>query len=124
MIIGLGSAILSSMLFASEAAPHGYELYCWQPRTGTWNFALLSMTSRNKTPKEIRNPKTALDGETELKKKLGELRRNTTVILQPIPLEPIPQAYPATEILTDLRSFAETHGVILMVMDQKSGGLK
>ena len=50
----------------------GFELYSWQ-ENGTWVFAVLIGTNREKTLEEIQSPHARLNGLDELKKVLTSI---------------------------------------------------
>jgi hypothetical protein len=84
-MIQLTSCLAVVVLAAQEsrvagASPATYELYSWQRRDADWNFCFLGTTDRQKTVKEVLNKKTALRGLEELKRKISDIPKRSTIV--------------------------------------------
>lgn len=111
----------------NDAFARTYELYSWQTASGTWNFQLLHNTSRQKTVQEVFNPKSALHGVNELKRKIAKLPTSEEVIWfdrQTLSGRKVRGSerlmYPPKEIMQDVKHEAESHGVKVSGPDETS----
>jgi hypothetical protein len=107
---------------AEQKTPMGYELYSWQDSSGGWSFCVLYNTSSEKTVREVFNKKTELRGVDQLKHRISQLptgasiswvNRLPTAASKPKAKGSEGLKYPPTEIMEDVKRFAEAHGVTI-----------
>lgn len=101
----------------AQVAP-AYELYSWENPSGAWNFSLLYMTDRQKTPEEVLNKKTALHGIEQLKKAMSKLPRQSILewfdrlTLKGVKLKGSEQLkYPPKEMISEVKRYAQAHAI-------------
>ena len=98
-----------------------YNLYSWENPRGVWNFCLLSgLISRRMTPEEVRNEKTVLHGLNQLKQAMSRLEKSSSIVwfdrgyFTGLKGSEAFQ-YPPKEIVHDLRTYAGTHGIEIVL---------
>ena len=108
----------------------GYELYSWQSND-QWCFTLITGTNRNKSPEEIQSGKDtvmaegwvriSVQGVDAIKNVLGRLPQHEEVVwlsgqwLGQAQDQAEPIAFPPRQIIDDIRTYCEQHGVVLHV---------
>ena len=127
----LGLALVASAQESSNSkgpSPAAYELYSWQTPNGRWRFSILpSPSGVNVSAEQVFNKKFCLAGVAELKRRISELTAGSTIYWidhivdagQTATARPS-VAYPAPEMVRDLRNYARTHGVKLEVSANQS----
>jgi hypothetical protein len=105
-----------------------YELYSWQGPNGAWNFSLFDTTDRQKTVKEVFNKKTALHGLEELKRKVSELPRGSTIVwFDRLTLSGAKVKgseglkYPGKEIIEELQRYADSRDIEIVGPEHAAG---
>jgi hypothetical protein len=117
-----------------QAAPSGgaaivaYELYSWQDAGANWVFALLPNTNREKTVKEVFDPRFRIAGIDGLKKRVSKLREKTTIfMLSHLPSGTKPKAkgseplkLPPADIIKAIMDHAKKHNITVEILDAAS----
>ena len=108
----------------SQPAPLAYELYSWQAndqKTTRWDFSLLYTTNREKTVKEVFDPNATLRGVEQLKNRLSELPRGSSIAWvdrltwNGQRLKGSERlAYPPPDIRQEVRNYVEGRGIDLV----------
>jgi hypothetical protein len=91
----------------------GFELYSWQEH-GSWRFALLVGTNRNKQLEEVRAPAVVLQNLKELERKLAILDKGEHISW--LNTSGIPGlSLPPVVMVQEVRRYCKTLGLILQV---------
>lgn len=115
MILLLPPVSVHSQAIEPGQTPQLFELYSWRSHDADiWHFALLSNTSRIKTPDEIFNVGAEIKGVEALEKQLAQVGRGSTIHwfggladLDGHPLKGTERlTYPPSDIMGRIRRFA------------------
>jgi hypothetical protein len=110
------SAFAQDNLRTSDPMFKGVELYSWKDSTsGTWSYALLPGTNRNKTLAEIKTPKVTISEVAQLKRRLSNLAEGEHVYWYSGRLQP-ELSYPDKEVVADIVAFAAEHKVTVDII--------
>jgi hypothetical protein len=117
MIVALASVALCGFAAepqrASKLAAKGYELYSWEA-AGTWRYALLFGTNRNKTRAELVAAATDL---STLQRQLSVLTVSEYVFWVPLPDGR--SSLPDAEIVADVSDYCKARQLDLTVMPRE-----
>jgi hypothetical protein len=96
----------------------GYELYGWSTGSANWDFSLFdSSMNRNRTVKEIQDPKSTLSGLQNLENRLAQLPVKTVIILSPMPEQLRGGGrYPPRTVVNELHHFLASKEMTLQVI--------
>jgi hypothetical protein len=90
-----------------------YELYSWRDDGGGWNFAVLSTTSRLRTPEEIFSEKVAIHGVDNLKGKMSHFMQRSRIVwienlfYKGVPIKGTERlGWPPKEMIDDIKIYA------------------
>jgi len=94
-----------------------YELYSWKSADG-WNFNILYNTNRQKTVKEVFDPKKVVRGLDELKRRVSEMPAGSQIewfdrlTLGGVKVKGSESLdYPPEEVISEVRSYAQGRGI-------------
>lgn len=100
-----------------EKTRRGYDLYSWKAADG-WNFSVLYNTDRQKTVKEVFDPKKTLRGLNELKRRVSEIPAGELIVwFDRLTVGGVKVkgseglAYPPEEVITEIISYARGRGI-------------
>jgi len=100
-----------------------YQLYSWQDPQAGWNFAILPNSDREKTAAWVFDKRGVIRGVDELKLEISKLPKGSSILwLDRLNPGEIPKKkeserleFPPMQIISDVRRFAEAHGIKLEI---------
>jgi hypothetical protein len=120
VLLALSPIVARSQAIEPTQAPELFELYSWPSHDpDVWHFALLSNTSRIKTPEDIFKAAIEIKGVEALEKRLSQIGRGSTIYwfgglmgLNGRPLKGTERlAYPSSDIMDRIRRFASERAI-------------